>query len=69
MAKKIDIYTPQYKVCDVIKKYLNSNFDNHTIHQYEFVTDELGKIYDDVKILKFGSRFKKHRNSKYEYSY
>ena len=50
--KKININTPKEKVCNIINQYiLSTNYDNHNIPQYLFVTDENNNLIPNINIL------------------
>jgi len=50
--KLININSNREEVFEVIKDYIkSSNYDNHNIPQYLFVTDNNKKIFKDIKIF------------------
>ena len=51
--KLINSLTPSDDIFDILQKYIySSNYDNHNIPQYKFVTDENCKLLNKIKIFR-----------------
>ena len=64
--KLIEINTSKEEVFNIINKYLISECDNHNIPQHKFVTNDEGKIIQNIHILKNESLTDDMKNLGYE---
>ena len=50
--KLITTNSTKEEVFNILNNYLVSNYDNHNIPQYKFITDDKGEIIQNIHILK-----------------